>query len=210
MRQLRRLVSLLRRLPATARSAAVRRAIEPAEARVSRRQAVLAAGVSELLFVCHGNIMRSAFAAEVARRRLVPGATMRVHGAGTHASPGRSAEPAAIAAAASLGIPLDAHRSSALRDIRPHAGILVLCMDRANEAEAMVWAGSHANAVFLIGDIGDTSVAVDRAVADPYGRGEATARDAFSRIRDFVDAWIVEVGHAAGRRDSSSSGIRDA
>lgn len=82
------------------------------------------AAVGRLVFVCHGNICRSAFADVVARK-----AGLRVASFGLSTDAGKAAHPPAIAAAAMLGVDLDAHRTTQAGDFFPEDGDLLLAME---------------------------------------------------------------------------------
>ena len=80
--------------------------------------------VRRLVFVCHGNICRSAYAAELAR---LHGAEVASFGLSTQS--GKPAHPPIVAAAAGRGIDLSAHRATALADYEPHKGDYLLAME---------------------------------------------------------------------------------
>lgn len=211
------MLGLLRRLTGPARAAAARRALESGAAREARLRRALQTPATGLLFICHGNIMRSAFAVAVATDVLQPRSdevalrsVSALRGAGTNATLGRPAEPSALRAARALGLPLDSHSATPLASLTLRPGEIAVCMDRANEANSVVWAGALADRVFLVGDIvalqPDSRLPLgspgalhedeghaERMVRDPYGRGdEATAR-AFGQVRRYVQAWVTAV-----------------
>ncbi|MDO7835777.1 phosphotyrosine protein phosphatase [Sphingobium sp. HBC34] len=82
------------------------------------------AQVRRLVFVCQGNICRSAFADVVAR-----GAGAQSASFGLSTTTGRAAHGPAIAAARALGHDLSAHRAIDLKDYRPQPGDLLLAME---------------------------------------------------------------------------------
>jgi protein-tyrosine phosphatase len=82
------------------------------------------ADVRRLVFVCHGNICRSAFADVVARR-----AGLNVASFGLSTDVGKPAHPPAIEAAAELGFDLTAHRTTRAGDFAPDAGDFLLAME---------------------------------------------------------------------------------
>ncbi len=84
----------------------------------------VAADVRRLVFVCHGNICRSAFADVVAR-----GAGMRVASFGLSTSADMPAHPPAVAAAARLGYGMMAHRTTRVEEYAPLPGDLLLAME---------------------------------------------------------------------------------
>jgi protein-tyrosine phosphatase len=80
--------------------------------------------VRRLVFVCHGNICRSAFADAAARRRGLASCSV-----GLSTTSGIEAHPPAIDAADRLGIDLRPHRATASADYEPRAGDLLLGME---------------------------------------------------------------------------------
>lgn len=82
------------------------------------------AAVRRLVFVCHGNICRSAFADVAARR-----AGLRVASFGLSTDVGKPAHPPAVSAAADLGFDLTTHRTTRAGDFAPGPGDLLLAME---------------------------------------------------------------------------------
>lgn len=80
--------------------------------------------ITRLVFVCHGNICRSAFAHVVALR-----AGLRVASFGLSTDAGKAAHPPAVEAAAALGLDLSAHRTTRAEDFVPHNGDFLLAME---------------------------------------------------------------------------------
>lgn len=98
------------------------------------------ASARSFLFVCFGNLMRSAMA-EFAMRQALRYAGLedqvRVLSAGLHASPGREAHPWAQQAAAEVGISLADHRAKLVtREIVEQADC-IFAMDFQNKAELL-------------------------------------------------------------------------
>lgn len=83
-----------------------------------------AAQVRRLVFVCQGNICRSAFADVAARQ-----AGLNVASFGLSTTTGRGAHPPAILAAQALGHDLSAHRAIDMQDYVPQDGDLLLAME---------------------------------------------------------------------------------
>ena len=84
----------------------------------------VASDVQRLVFVCHGNICRSAFADVVARS-----AGLQVTSFGLSTSADAPAHPSAVAAARQLGHDLSAHRTTRVEDYQPRPGDLLLAME---------------------------------------------------------------------------------
>lgn len=82
------------------------------------------ARVRRLVFVCQGNICRSAYAEEIARSLGLATASF-----GLSTDGGMSAHPPAVAAAALLGHDIAAHRTIRAEDFTPLPGDLLLAME---------------------------------------------------------------------------------
>jgi protein-tyrosine-phosphatase len=152
LNDLRRLAGQVMRSSGRARWILLRRALETRSARRRRLDAALAAGVDRLVFVRHGNIMRSDFAVAYARQ-LAPKWSDSVVGAGTHATAGRPAHDDAVAAAALLGVSLEGHRAQPLAALALGERDLVVCMDRVNDAHTVERRHAAGHRVFLVGDV---------------------------------------------------------
>ncbi len=82
------------------------------------------ATVKRLVFVCQGNICRSAFADVLARK-----AGLNTASFGLSTTSGRAAHPPAVVAAAALGHDLTDHVALDLGDYQPREGDLLLAME---------------------------------------------------------------------------------
>jgi protein-tyrosine-phosphatase len=69
---------------------------------------------SSILVVCHGNIIRSPFAAELLRRLMGPLGMVTIRSAGVEAQPGRAPHPIAVRVAATMDIGLGRHSATLL------------------------------------------------------------------------------------------------
>ncbi len=168
--------------------AAIGRLLERAATRRRRLDAVIAAAPERLVIVCHGNIMRSAFAVAYLRQQA-PELASRIIGAGTHATAGRPAQDSARRVSPEFGVPLDTHAATPLDLVTVGAGDVILCMDRANEANVLSRHPMHAARVFLIGD-GASDDPIDRTIVDPYARGDDATRLAFQQILAHAPRWL--------------------
>lgn len=82
------------------------------------------ASVRRLVFVCHGNICRSAFAEALARSAGISTASF-----GLSTTSGKPAYSPAIKAALAFGQDLSFHRATAVADYSPRSGDLLLAME---------------------------------------------------------------------------------
>jgi protein-tyrosine-phosphatase/predicted ATP-grasp superfamily ATP-dependent carboligase len=97
-----------------------------------RQPRPLPARTQSILFVCHGNIIRSALAEALVKAEAA--GAVRVASAGVGAQPGRQPDERACAAARELGITLDGHRARAVTDELLAEADIVFVMDELNEA----------------------------------------------------------------------------
>lgn len=132
------------------------------------------ARVQRLVFVCQGNICRSAFADVLARAQGLNAISF-----GLSTSVGLGAHYPALCAAATLGIDLAAHRTSRAEDYVPQPGDLLLAM----EVRQLRRLRAH----LRLGDLPRTLLglyASPRAphLHDPFGLGDAYMKMCFERI----------------------------
>jgi len=147
--------------------------------------------VRRLVFVCAGNICRSAFGEYAARGAGLPAVSM-----GLFATEGVPANAVALARARVRGIDLSAHRARRLDAALIRPGDLVLAFEasHADQIESVVQ-GTGAS-VRLLGAF-DSPLAYHQP--DPYGLSEAYFDRCFSRIERCIEglAQAVELEAAA-------------
>jgi predicted protein tyrosine phosphatase len=88
---------------------------------------------NSVLFVCHGNIIRS----PIAEALLAKSSSLRVGSAGLHAVKGRPADPRALAAARELSVSLERHTAEPLTELLVKEFDLICVMDRPTEARIL-------------------------------------------------------------------------
>ncbi|MCL6481448.1 MAG: low molecular weight phosphotyrosine protein phosphatase [Firmicutes bacterium] len=134
------------------------------------------APVHSLVFVCHGNIIRSPFAAALLRKQLAHRrAEIRVASAGLRARPAREADPRARALAPQFGICLDDHRATPLTPAMVEENDLLLVMDYHNEAELLTRFPNARGKVWLLREYVEPAPK-DAEIPDPYLGDEADLR----------------------------------
>jgi protein-tyrosine-phosphatase len=178
--------------------------------RLTRRAVVpaLAEPVSRVIFVCHGNIMRSAFAQAYWQQRIHAPATrpLAVASAGSSARAGRAAHADAIAAADSLGLSLAAHSATPLAQLVPQSGDLFVAFDCENEADLLrataTVPGAH---VLLLGDL-EFPGTLHAEITDPWGKGPDTTRRTFERIVRLLQQLAARIGATTAATSSPSAG----
>lgn len=132
--------------------------------------------VRRLVFVCKGNICRSAFAAAWVRVQGLP-----VDSAGLEAAPGKRANPQAIECAQRFNVELITHRSRRVADFAFEDGDLVIAFEPAHADELARLLVLHKNV--QVTTLGSSSGMMQWVyVHDPYGLSAEYFDACFSRI----------------------------
>ena len=187
---------VLRNLDPSARVTYVRRYVERIIQSVSRlpHQRKATREVRSVLFVCHGNIMRSALAEAMLSARLSENElpAMTVRSAGLHAMPGNPADPRMIEAAREFGLSLDAHRATPISQTLVLTSDVVFVMDYSNEAELLSRFPAAAHKVRLLGELSPSTTHGDE-IRDPFAGTEADALQCAARVSDAVDLLLASL-----------------
>lgn len=155
--------------------------------------------VRSLLFVCHGNICRSPFAAKLAEHRLreAGGLALRCSSAGIYASPGTSPPPSAIEAAARFGVNLQSSRSILLTGPLVSSHDVVFVMEPAHLEVLKRRFPNQERRFFLLPHFADQPShqhAYERHhLIDPFGQDLDTFMTCYERIDAAIRAVIVEL-----------------
>jgi protein-tyrosine-phosphatase len=175
VRRLRRTLRIVRDLPSRLGHAQRRSRVEAGLRGAPR--------LSSIVFVCHGNICRSAYAAVRLRTLLaVRGGEVVVYSAGFLGPDGKPAPHDAVAAARRRGLDLSKHRSAKF-DRAIHAADAIVVMERwqAQAIRAEFGHGMPMPIVIALGDL-DPEPFSHQAIRDPYGHPAAFFDDCFERI----------------------------
>jgi protein-tyrosine-phosphatase len=148
------------------------------------------------IFVCHGNIMRSAMAEFLMRQALHDiGLEQPIHvmSAGLHACAGREAHMWAQQASADLGISLAEHRAKPLTAKMMEGADCILAMDFQNKAELLTLYPDSREKVYMLSTYSEGPWRC-REISDPYlGDIETTrfcARQLRSCIRNLIGSMF--------------------
>lgn len=149
---------------------------------------------TSILFVCHGNIIRSplaesAFAREAVARRK----TVQVWSAGLSARPGELADPRAVDSAEERGLGLDAHRSRLLDAEQVGRADAIFVMDHLNLGRILNRFPDAAKKVFLLGGCRADGSVVLTEIHDPVSGSLDDVRTAHDEVlaatRLLASAW---------------------
>jgi protein-tyrosine-phosphatase/predicted ATP-grasp superfamily ATP-dependent carboligase len=152
-------------------------------------------GARSVVFVCHGNIMRSAFAAARLRQLLAgSGPQLEVVSAGVWAQAGKAAEPAARQVATALGVTLDDHRATPLTAETVRRADIILVMDFYNLADVLARYPQARGKTQLLAALGQR----EDEIVDPYGRDVGAVSTAFSQVDQALSALLERLRQPAG------------
>lgn len=140
-----------------------------------------------ILFLCHGNILRSPFAEHLwnARASFFDTAlTCRAASAGFIPIDGRRTPPEHLPIARACGVDLSVHRSRRVREGDIAAADAIFVMDYANMEDLLAaFPRARAKAYFLGAFSGDRDI----FIPDPYKLSHDRARAAFEKIARSID-----------------------
>lgn len=141
---------------------------------------------SSVLFICYGNIMRSAFAeacfrAEVAQRPQLKG--VRYGSAGVRACEGEEAEPNAQRMAAQLGYSLEEHRAARVSREMVREYDRLYIMDELNER---LLVRDFPEARKKVAYLSSLVPGAKKEIEDPYCRKDAELEACFRTIQQAV------------------------
>jgi len=147
--------------------------------------------VDRFVFICKGNICRSAYADVVAKKRFA-----NVLSFGVDTSSNKPANANAITIADEKGVDLRKHKTSQIENYRPKNGDLVIGMENFH-LDIFRKKVRQAKEVQLT-LIGLWSIKKNPYLHDPYSSGDAYFRECFHRIDESVDLILA---HQAGSKE---------
>ena len=152
------------------------------------------AAARTVLFVCLGNIIRSAFAAALlrARRREVRG--LRIDSAGLDAATDHRADPTAVQRARRFGVDLTAHRTRRVDEAAMAEADVVLAMEIDHIVELCRRFPQHRHKVYLFGCLVEDA----HDVADPLYASDEVFDACFDKIDRGIRRMVkmLDVGSA--------------
>jgi protein-tyrosine-phosphatase len=169
----------------------------------------LAARISsagKILFVCHGNIMRSPFAEAALRERIRGRADVTVRSSGLWFGGGKPANPRARACARSFGIDLESHRTRRIERTELLGTDIAFAMEVDHLVEIARRFPESAGKVYLLGCMASDGGPLE--IADPLHEPDEVLEACFRRV-DAAVARIAELvlrGKSSPAGDASSAG----
>jgi protein-tyrosine phosphatase len=177
---LRHMLRALKRTP--------ERLAHPARRAIALRRLRAIQPFDELVFICHGNVCRSPFAAALVRSSDVE-RRLNVSSAG-FIGPGRTAPAEAIAAASRCGVDLRTHESRLFTSVTFTEHTVVFVMNALQRRSIVQAVPPVEDRVFILGDLDPMPIST-REIRDPWG-GSASEFDAsYARVARCVAALGV-------------------
>ena len=163
------------------------------------------AGLHSILFVCHGNIIRSPMAQALLQRYLAE-ADLRaftVSSGGLHTKPGSAADKRALLVAKEFGIALDAHKATQLTCESVRRADVIFVMDYLNEARLLDSCPEVKRKTFLLGAYLKEPAVRSMEIPDPYHGTEADIRRCYQTLdRCVASLWKELSLRACGTGES--------
>jgi protein-tyrosine-phosphatase len=169
------------------------------------RAVALPRPVESVLFVCHGNIMRSAAAAGFLREELrAAGITnVRVASAGTHAHDGRPADARAQDAARQLGLSLLDHGARRLTATLVAEHDVIFAMDELNYVNIATAFPDARTKLLLFGGMTSSGTYHAHEIPDPYMTSPGEVNATIAQIKRYV-ALLAQAIAASRMSDTAA------
>ncbi len=144
-----------------------------------------------IVAVCHGNILRSAYAEALLQRAVTDGRLrpMLIRSAGLHARAGQPADPRGIGVAEEQGHDLASHVATPLDGTIVAQATVILIMDRRNEAELLARHPEAGPKLIYLGSFAP-SAKLWAVIPDPYTGDLEAVRVTFRRVEAAVDGLV--------------------
>jgi len=173
--------------------------IAPVRCALHRRAVRAWRATDEPLIVCFGNINRSPFAAQLARRR----AGSRARSGGFYPQAGRCSPPGTVAGARAYEVDLSAHRSVVVDDAALARAPAIFVFDLQNLASVAARWPRALRRTHLVGALAEEGSLL---IADPHGRGTLVLEQVLAQIATAIEH--ADRGDGDGARAATARAAR--
>jgi protein-tyrosine-phosphatase len=144
--------------------------------------------VRSVLFLCQGNIHRSAFAEQKTQNSRHWEDDLRVTSAGFIPEEGRPTTQYSLKVAKAFGVDLSQHRSKAISEnLLAHAD-LIFVMDREQLLQLRAMDAAAVKRTVLLGALDPQTS--DWEIADPDGKSQEVYHHTYAKIGRCIEAWL--------------------
>ncbi|MEP7085765.1 MAG: ATP-grasp domain-containing protein [Gemmatimonadota bacterium] len=205
-RSLLQIVKESRNIAADRRAAYVKRRLLHIVGAV--RAVKLPSPARSVIFVCHGNIMRSAAAAGFLREELARAgiANVRIGSAGTNAHDGRPADSRAQEAARQLGLSLREHSATRLTKQLVADYDVIFAMDDLNYINILTTFPESRPKLLLFGGMSASGSYRAHEIADPYMTSASEINATIATIKRYVAALAQALGAQSASAHAPANG----
>ena len=146
-----------------------------------------------IMFVCTGNICRSAMAEKLLDKRIKEdNLDLEVFSCGTYAENGDYPTFEAIEAMEEYGIDLRGHRATNIRFSNIENMDIVLCATRSHKSMVLAMYPNLEGKVFTMKEfVGDTDNGID--ISDPWGCNLAVYRKCAAELNEIIEKLIKKI-----------------
>jgi predicted ATP-grasp superfamily ATP-dependent carboligase/protein-tyrosine-phosphatase len=138
-----------------------------------------------MLFLCYGNINRSALA-DVMVRAYAEDSGISVISAGFHSEEGRPADPVMVEVAAEFNLEMSSIRSTCVTQQQLHDSDIIFVMEKGHYDKLIAIDSSIAHKIYLLG-AHNTGANHSVEIQDPYGRAREVYLACYNQIVEAVD-----------------------
>ena len=166
----------------------------------ARRRVARAVPIGSALFICHGNVCRSPFAAIVFARTMrdATGTDLLVSSAG-FIGPGRQPPSAALDAARRRHVDMTEHRSALVTPQSLAVADLVVVMGAEQAVALRNTIARPRGTVLVLGDL-DPHPIVRRTIRDPWGGSDAVFDESYDRVERCVAELVRSLTESVAAR----------
>jgi protein-tyrosine phosphatase len=140
------------------------------------------------MFICAGNICRSAFAEGYMKKIPLKNASLQIASAGSNTSNGRRPPEDAVRAAKEFNVDLSAHRATKLTTELIRQADVLLVMEQMHREAILSLAPESTRKIFFLTHFSENP---SKEILDPYDCGLDVYRDCFRLINACVDSLCL-------------------
>jgi protein-tyrosine phosphatase len=156
--------------------------------------------ISHVIFVCKGNICRSAFA-EYYLRQHIPDGEIRIESCGLDVDQGIFSPPEAVGIAKEFQLDLELHRSKGFASCDFNNADLILPMEYDQYRRLIRMFPGEDRKIRLLRDFSPWPERIFCNINDPFGSGENEFRRCFGKLKRAIDGVANLLGSEGAKKE---------